>query len=96
MVIFPLTFLSSAFVPLGGLPAGLRTVAAWNPISAIIAATRTLFGNPTALPSEPSLAAAAPGARGPHLVPRAACALRAACDLALPRSHSRLTRQAGE
>jgi ABC-2 type transport system permease protein len=55
MVIFPMTFLSSAFVPLAGLPAGLQTVAAWNPISAIIAAVRTLFGNPTALPSSPPL-----------------------------------------
>jgi ABC-2 type transport system permease protein len=55
MVIFPMTFLSSAFVPLSGLPAGLQTVAAWNPISAIIAAVRTLFGNPTALPANPPL-----------------------------------------
>jgi ABC-2 type transport system permease protein len=55
MVIFPMTFLSSAFVPLSGLPAGLREVAGWNPISAIIAAARTLFGNPTALPASPPL-----------------------------------------
>jgi ABC-2 type transport system permease protein len=53
-VIFPLTFLSSAFVPLAGLPTWLRTVAEWNPISAVIAATRTLFGNPTALPADPA------------------------------------------
>jgi ABC-2 type transport system permease protein len=51
VVIFPLTFLSSAFVPLGGLSSGLRIVAEYNPISSIIAATRTLFGNPTALPA---------------------------------------------
>jgi ABC-2 type transport system permease protein len=53
-VIFPLTFLSSAFVPLAGLPTWLRTAAEWNPISAVIAATRTLFGNPTALPADPA------------------------------------------
>lgn len=54
MVIFPLTFLSNAFVPLDGLPNGLRQVAEYNPISAFAAGVRTLFGNPTALPaSEP-------------------------------------------
>ena len=50
MVIFPMTFLSNAFVPVSGLPNGLRQVAEYNPISAIVAATRTLFGNPTAIP----------------------------------------------
>ena len=48
--VFPLTFLSNAFVPTGALPAGLRAVAEWNPISVLVAAVRTLFGNPTALP----------------------------------------------
>ena len=38
--------LSNAFVPAGGLPDGLQTVAEWNPVSAIVAAVRTLFGNP--------------------------------------------------
>jgi ABC transporter DrrB family efflux protein len=51
IVIFPLTFVANTFVPAGGLPAGLREVAEWNPISALAAAVRTLFGNPTALPS---------------------------------------------
>ena len=50
VTIFPLTFLANVFVPLAGLPDGLRAVAEWNPISAMVAATRTLFGNPTALP----------------------------------------------
>lgn len=51
LVVFPLTFLSNAFVPAGGLPDGLRAIAEWNPISVMVAAVRTLFGNPTALPS---------------------------------------------
>ncbi|HSZ04294.1 MAG TPA: ABC transporter permease [Solirubrobacteraceae bacterium] len=51
IVIFPLTFIANTFVPAGGLPAGLRQVAEWNPISALAAAVRTLFGNPTALPA---------------------------------------------
>jgi ABC-2 type transport system permease protein len=52
MTVFPLTFLSNAFVPAAGLPDGLRQVADWNPISAIVAAVRTLFGNPMALPAD--------------------------------------------
>jgi ABC-2 type transport system permease protein len=52
MVVFPLTFLSNAFVPAAGLPDGLRQVAEWNPVSAVVAAVRTLFGNPTALPAD--------------------------------------------
>ena len=52
LTVFPLTFLSNAFVPADGLPDGLRHVAEWNPISAIVAAARTLFGNPTALPAD--------------------------------------------
>ncbi len=48
IVVFPLTFLASTFVPVEGLPDGLRQVAEWNPISALAAAARTLFGNPVA------------------------------------------------
>ena len=54
LVVFPLTFLSNAFVPTAGLPASLQALAEWNPISALAAAARTLFGNPTALPAHPS------------------------------------------
>jgi ABC-2 type transport system permease protein len=52
LFIFPLTFLSNVFVPAGGLPDGLRTVAEWNPVSVMVAAVRRLFGNPTALPPD--------------------------------------------
>jgi ABC transporter DrrB family efflux protein len=52
MTVFPLTFLSNAFVPAAGLPDGLREIAEWNPISAVVAAVRTLFGNPTAVPAD--------------------------------------------
>lgn len=47
-VVFPLTFLSSAFVPIGSLPGPLQVVASWNPVSTVVAAVRTLFGNPVA------------------------------------------------
>jgi ABC-2 type transport system permease protein len=45
--LFPLTFLSNAFVPTPNLPSGLQPVAEWNPISSIVAACRHLFGNPS-------------------------------------------------
>jgi ABC-2 type transport system permease protein len=43
---FPISMLSNAFVPTGGMPAWLRTICEWNPISSTAAACRTLFGNP--------------------------------------------------
>jgi ABC transporter DrrB family efflux protein len=52
LTVFPLTFVASTFVPAAGLPDGLRQVAEWNPISALAAAVRTLFGNPTAVPAD--------------------------------------------
>ncbi|MEV4394090.1 ABC transporter permease [Nonomuraea sp. NPDC049607] len=45
--LFPMTFLANTFVPTEGLPAWLRPVADWNPMSATVAAARLLFGNPT-------------------------------------------------
>jgi ABC-2 type transport system permease protein len=53
MIVFPLTFVAITFVPLGGLPEGLRQFAEWNPVSALAAAARSQFGNPTALPHDP-------------------------------------------
>jgi ABC-2 type transport system permease protein len=50
LIVLPLTFLASTFVPIDGLPDGLRQIAAYNPISSLAAATRDLFGNPTAIP----------------------------------------------
>jgi ABC-2 type transport system permease protein len=47
ILIFPVTGLSNVFVPTSGMPAWLRAIADWNPISAAAAATRQLFGNPT-------------------------------------------------
>ncbi|NUW38576.1 ABC transporter permease [Nonomuraea rhodomycinica] len=52
----PFTMLSNAFVPTGGMPPWLRLLADWNPVSALTAATRELFGNPGA----PSATAAWP------------------------------------
>ncbi|WP_233507142.1 ABC transporter permease [Jiangella anatolica] len=44
--LFPVTFLSNAFIPTTTLPGWLQPVADWNPLSAFVAATRDLFGNP--------------------------------------------------
>lgn len=43
--LFPLTFISNAFVPSDNMPAFLRTLAEWNPFSATVQAARELFGN---------------------------------------------------
>lgn len=46
LVILPLTFLSNVFVPTQTLARPLDTIAEWNPISALTAALRDLWGNP--------------------------------------------------
>jgi ABC-2 type transport system permease protein len=45
MVIFPLAFLSSAFVPISTMPEVLQWFASWNPVSVMVTAVRELFGN---------------------------------------------------
>src|SRR4051794_24945233 len=46
-VIFPMMFLSGIFVPVAGLPDGLRQIAEFNPLTTLATATRELFGSPT-------------------------------------------------
>ena len=46
VLVFPLTFLSNAFVPIQSLPNVLQWVSSVNPVSVLVAAIRTLFGNP--------------------------------------------------
>ncbi|WP_420366959.1 ABC transporter permease [Curtobacterium sp. L1-20] len=45
MILFPLTFVSNAFVPSDTLPLVLRVFAEWNPVSSLVQAARQLFGN---------------------------------------------------
>ncbi|WP_342447041.1 ABC transporter permease [Ornithinimicrobium sp. CNJ-824] len=45
MVLFPLTFISNAFVQASNLPRPLEVFANWNPVSALVQAARELFGN---------------------------------------------------
>ncbi|MFI1658472.1 ABC transporter permease [Streptomyces sp. NPDC020472] len=42
---FVLPLLSNAYIPTDGMPGRLRTVAEWNPLSAVTTAVRQLFGN---------------------------------------------------
>ena len=55
IVIFPLTFIANTFVPTNNFPTVLKVIADWNPISAIVAAARRLFGN--VAPNAPSATA---------------------------------------
>ncbi len=49
IVMFPLTFVANTFVPTAGMPGWLRAAADWNPVSAVVQATRQLFGNAAAV-----------------------------------------------
>ena len=53
--IFPLTFLSNAFAPTEPMEPWLRTIAEWNPISALVQAIRVLWGNTPPAPADAAL-----------------------------------------
>jgi ABC transporter DrrB family efflux protein len=53
-VMFPLTFVANTFAPTESMPAWLRTIAEWNPVSAVTQACRDLWGN--GLPAGPDSA----------------------------------------
>jgi ABC transporter DrrB family efflux protein len=46
VILFPLAIVSNALVPTEHMPALLRTIADWNPVSAVTTASRHLLGNP--------------------------------------------------
>jgi ABC-2 type transport system permease protein len=46
VILFPLAIVSNALVPTAHMPTALRSFANWNPVSAVTAAARQLFGNP--------------------------------------------------
>lgn len=50
-LVFPVTMIANTFVPTQGMPVWLRVMADWNPVSAVVGATRELFGNPGAIPT---------------------------------------------
>ena len=45
-VLFPITFVSTAFVPLKALPDWLQPFAEWNPVSTLTVSLRQIWGNP--------------------------------------------------
>jgi ABC-2 type transport system permease protein len=46
VILFPLAIVSCAIVPTQHMPSVVRTIANWNPVSAVTTASRTLLGNP--------------------------------------------------
>ncbi|WP_407560781.1 ABC transporter permease [Streptomyces sp. 184] len=50
--LFPVTFVSNAFVDSGNMTPWLRHIADWNPFSATVQACRELFGNPGVVQSD--------------------------------------------
>lgn len=56
LVLFPMSFVSNALVPTGGMPDWIRFVADWNPVSAVTAACRVLWGDPNPSASSPAWA----------------------------------------
>ena len=50
---FLLGFVSNVFVNTANMPAWLRTFANWNPMSAVVAAARSLFGTTQGVPEPP-------------------------------------------
>ena len=50
--IFPLTFLANTFAPTENMPTVLRTIAEWNPISALVQAVRVLWHNGPPAPTD--------------------------------------------
>ena len=88
--LFPLAFVSNALVPTGGMPGWLQTIADWNPVSAVTAACRHLFGNPNPSGTHRRLAYAAPGVGRPRMVGPHHRRVRPAGRLALPPPHHRL------
>jgi ABC-2 type transport system permease protein len=48
IAVFPLTFIANTFVATTNLPGPLKTIAEWNPVSAVTQAARDLFGNTSA------------------------------------------------
>lgn len=51
-LLFPLTFVSNAFVPTTKMQPWLRAIAEWNPLSALVQSMRVLWGNGPAAPAD--------------------------------------------
>ena len=99
MVLFPLTFISNALVPTVAMPELLRTFADWNPVSAVTAAVRLLWGDPN-----PSLGSLSWSMQNPVIMALglvdqrsspSACQSRRSCSDAAPPTDERAGRAPG-
>ena len=61
IVLFPMTFVSNALVPTQHMPGWMQAIADWNPVSAVVAGARVLWGNPNPSGTDSGLADAASG-----------------------------------
>ncbi|ALG10925.1 ABC transporter permease [Kibdelosporangium phytohabitans] len=52
-VVFPVVWLSNAFVPIEGMAPWMQAVASWNPVSSVVVAVRDLLGNPNPVGADP-------------------------------------------
>jgi len=92
--IFPLTFVSNAFVPIDSLPNVLQWVASFNPVSVLVSAVRELWGNPVAV-AEGRVADTAPRGGGVPVRRGDRGSGRPGGDPPVPSAHAGLTRRLG-
>ena len=93
VILFPLAVVSNALVPTARMPAALRFVADWNPVSAVTAACRQLFANPNPSAADARLADAAPRCHVAAVVGRDAGRLRPSGGAPVRPADPRLTRR---
>nr|AHX24692.1 ABC transporter [uncultured bacterium] len=62
--VFPVVWLSNAFVPIEGMAPWMQAVASWNPVSSVVVAVRELLGNPNPIGADPALPLRHPVAAG--------------------------------
>ncbi len=63
VILFPLAIVSNALVPTQHMPAVLRAIADWNPVSAVTTASSAAVREPQPVGGRPGMADAAPGRR---------------------------------
>ena len=90
IILFPLAFISSCFVPTQGLPSWMRVIADWNPVSAVAARAGSCSATPTRR-SWRQLPGPAPGGHGARLEHRDHRDLRPAGHPPAAQAHHRLT-----
>ena len=59
-VVFPVVWLSNAFVPVDGMLPWMQTVTTWNPVSSVVVAIRQLLGNPNPVGENPGVTLGSP------------------------------------